>query len=187
MIRAASLTALLDFRFIPYPYYADSATKSKPFTLFLLDTNSVVWDTNSREKHMAPQQMKLFETPVMIAQCVYCHQTKGKVLRERETLDLRYPGRQDSDAAICCTPDSEWRCPRCSSQDLQFGMYYPIAEGDECREMAACACGWRGEADECAPPDQPWDELTMVAEEFHIDAFRRGPGRETRTALEVVA
>lgn len=114
-------------------------------------------------------QLQLFGAPAIIPVCAHCHQPRSKVIRDRAELARRYPdfaGTPAETEMICCSPDSECRCPRCNSELLEFAMHYAsasFADGDETAEMAHCQeCGWAGEAEEAAPPAQPWTELAQV-------------------------
>jgi len=123
------------------------------------------------EKMSTSSQYSLFGQAIPIPACAHCHQTRSKVVRDREEIARCYPehypdGPQDD--LICCTPDSEYRCPSCGSEELDFAMHYATAfwqAGDENVEMAHChECGWDGEAEEAAPPVEPWSELAAAAQ-----------------------
>src|ERR1700733_5436445 len=92
-----------------------------------------------------PQQPLLIETRISM-QGFHCASTHFTVLRDREIArERKYPG---AETTICCTPDSDYRCPACNSSKLQFAMRYASAEGEETGEVYHCeTCGaigtWR--------------------------------------------
>lgn len=107
------------------------------------------------------QQPKLIELPIS-TQCFHCASTQQTVLRDREVIVARM---KYSTECVCCSPDSESRCPHCGSGSLEFGMHYATSQDDQGGEVFRCkACGATGEADDAAPPVQPWAELAAVAE-----------------------
>jgi len=132
--------------------------------------------------------------PAIIPVCVYCHQPKSKVTQERDALiaEVRnsggrftYPATpaEAQEACACCTPDSEYHCPRCSSVTLQFGLFEDVSfDGSDLREAAHCDhCGWTGDVEDTAPPKQPWAELQAVA----LAAAPRKP-ESRECALEII-
>jgi hypothetical protein len=124
------------------------------------------------------QQAILIEIPVP-ARCVHCASTQATVLRDREMIDGRFGDYPGWSVAPCCTPESDYRCGQCGSGKLQFAMHYASAEGDDSREVYRCeACGCIGDAEDAAPPVQPWAELAAVAEQreagFRIPAASAG-------------
>jgi hypothetical protein len=93
--------------------------------------------------------------------CFHCLKTRAKIEDERAEAHRRFP---QYPAPICCTPDCEYRCPRCNGLDIDFAMHYASGADDATCELAQCLkCGWVGEATEAAPPVQPWAELEAVA------------------------
>ena len=108
-----------------------------------------------------PQQPLLIETRIPM-QCFHCASTQFTVLRDREIArERKYPG---AETTICCTPDSDYRCPACNSSKLQFAMRYASAEGEETGEVYHCeTCGAIGDVEDAAPPVEPWTELDALA------------------------
>ncbi len=119
---------------------------------------------------MATQLHLASMEPAIIPVCFYCHQPASKIVKAREELIARYPEmypsgmEQAREACVCCTPDSDYLCPQCKSEDLRFAMVDDYtSEGTDSVEMAECrACGWQGEARDAAPPVEPWAELEAV-------------------------
>jgi Zn finger protein HypA/HybF involved in hydrogenase expression len=112
--------------------------------------------------------------PAIIPVCAHCHQPRGKVMQEREGViaavratpgQFCHPTADRQRLGVCCTPDSEYRCPRCHSMRLQFGMYEELDfDGCHSHEAAHCDdCRWTGDAQDTMPPEQPWAELEAVA------------------------
>src|SRR5579862_3638955 len=110
--------------------------------------------------------------PAIVPVCFYCHQPKGRVMRDREAqiAQVRHSGgrftypatpAEAQEVCVCCTPESDHRCARCNSMQLQFGLFEEISfDGTDERETAHCDdCGWFGDAQETTPPKQPWAEL----------------------------
>jgi len=151
---------------------------------------------------MSTQQASLFPMPAP-ARCIYCKQNRRIVEIEREVIDARfYDGVAGSSDAPCCTPESTYQCPQCGNENLDFGMHYATAsweDGDENREEYRCLkCGSTGDAEEAAPPVQPWSELEAVANaaasqrgfehwDDYLDMVRSASAREDRPPLLAVA
>ena len=122
--------------------------------------------------------------PAITPVCAHCHQPKSKVIQEREGVIAAvratpglfcHPATADrQQLGVCCAPDSEYRCPRCHSMRLQFGMYEELDfDGCYSHEAAHCDdCRWTGDAQDTMPPEQPWAELEAVA------ATQREPDRQ---------
>ena len=110
---------------------------------------------------MQTQQPQLIELPAPL-QCVHCASTRATVLRDREIgRERKYPG---AETTICCTPDSDYQCPQCNSDRLQFAMRYASAEDEETGEVYRCEmCGAIGDVEDAAPPVEPWTELDALA------------------------
>ncbi len=118
---------------------------------------------------MDTQRLQAIE---MAVPCLYCHKTRARINVEREVARERFP---HFEAPVCCSPDSEHRCPDCNSQDLDFAMHYATSEDDETGELAYCnACHWVGAVEDAAPPVQPWAELEVVALQDPEEWIRRG-------------
>jgi len=109
--------------------------------------------------------------PAVIPVCMYCYQPKGRVMAEREQLtrawDEWYGEVYPAHEQVCCSPGDEHHCPQCHSQELQFALRDSFDfDGNHEWEEAHCdACGWTGNAENAAPPKQPWLELQTVAAE----------------------
>lgn len=127
--------------------------------------------------------------PAIIPVCAHCHQPRGKVMQEREAMVAAMRATPEpfccsdspleQETGVCCTPDSEYRCPRCHSMRLQFGMYEELDfDGCYSHEAAHCDdCRWTGDAQDTMPPEQPWAELEAVAAtQRQTDRREREPG-----------
>jgi hypothetical protein len=146
---------------------------------------------------MSTQQASLFPMPAP-ARCIYCKQNRRIVEIEREVIDAHCGDGLGWSDAPCCTPESTYHCPLCGSDNLDFGMHHATTsweDGDETREEYRCLrCGSTGDAQEAAPPAQPWNELEAVANAAakqrgfehwadYVDMVRNAPAREDRPPL----
>jgi hypothetical protein len=95
---------------------------------------------------------------------------------EKYAIEFHECELRDDDAPAIDEPETEYHCPVCHSQALQYTMAYALAEGDAATELFSCGqCGAHGEAEDC-----------RIEAEDLVEMLRRGPARETRPAAVAV-